>query len=144
MRELAINIEGLVPDVVAINLKEDLTVTEDLEREVAEGSAMYGYYAVLSEKAEARSQSVELAFKVWKNAKERKLIKEHGNFKLAKDMERMVICDPTWKAYQIKIGEYQSEAKILKQISKAFELKVSLVQTANANRRAEFERGRGK
>jgi hypothetical protein len=144
MREFVVKIEGLIPDSVKVALKKDLTISSDLEREVAEGAAQFGYYAVLAEKAEARHQAVELAFKLWKNTKERKLLKDHGTFKLAKDLERMVMADPNWKGYQMKMDEYREDARILTKIANAFDKKVSLIQTANANRRAEYEGGRGR
>jgi len=144
MKDYIVRIDGLVPDSVKVALKEDLTISSDLSREVNEGAAHYGYYAVLAEKANSRFESLKFAFDLWRAGKEKALIKKQGSFKLVKDLDRMVMEDPKWKAFKLKLADYQEDAKVLKRIADAFDKKVSLIQTANANRRAEYEGSRGK
>ena len=66
MRDLVQEIEGVIPEKAVINVKKDLTISNDLDHEVDTAARNYGYYAVLSEKAESRYQKVKFAFERWK------------------------------------------------------------------------------
>jgi len=137
-KELVIDISGLVPHCVTIALKEDLTISEDLGREVDQTAAQFGYYAVLSEKAEARYQITKLAFELWRAGVEENMVAEYGPFKTVKELDRKVMQLPKWRSFKMTLIEFEEHARILKQVAKAFEIKVNLVQTKNANRRKEM------
>ena len=64
--------------------------------------------------------------------------KNGGPFKTIKEMDRLLFTFPKYKAYRIKLNKYETEAKILKQIAKAFEIKKDLLQTKSSNRRSEM------
>jgi len=137
MKELVVEIPGLVPDTVSVALKKDLTISEDLEHEVNRTASQFGYYAVLAEKAEARYNSIKLAFEVWRAGAEKEIIAAKGPFKTVKELDRIVIQRPKWRKYKALMNEYESYRGILKQIAKAFEAKKDLVQTRAADRRKE-------
>lgn len=144
MKELVVEIEGLTPGhPVVVALKGDLTISADLKREVTVTAAHYGYYAVLAEKAQARTKRTKLAFEIWSSGAEEEIvarrIREGGKaFKTVKEITRELMKIPKYKAYRLKIEEYEEQAGILKAIAKAFEHKKDLVQTMAADRRKEI------
>ena len=137
-KDLIVEIPGLVPDTVKIALREDLTISEDLGREVDQTAAQFGYYAVLAEKAEARFQMTKLAFDLWRAKTEDVISAEYGPFKTVKELDRKVMQLAKWRSFKTTLIEFEEHARILKQVAKAFEIKVNLVQTKNANRRKEL------
>lgn len=142
MKELIVEIPDLAKDhTIAIALKEDLTISDDLERECKRTPAQFGYYAVLAEKADARTKRVKLAFEQFSAETEDRIIAEAGGrskFKAAKDLTREVAKLPRYYAFKKKIAQCEEDAGVLRQVAKAFEHKKDLVQTMNANRRKEM------
>jgi hypothetical protein len=137
--EYVVEIAGLVPETVTIALKEDLTISEDLAREVNRSAAQFGYYAVLAERAQARFQRLKFSHEMWVAEVEAQLIEEGRKFKLVKDMDREVSQMPKSRLYRTKLIKFEEEAKILKQVAKAFEIKKDLIQTKSSNRRSEID-----
>jgi len=139
MKEYVVEIPGLVPETVTVALKEDLTISEDIAREVNVTPAQFGYYAVLAEKAQGRYNNLKLSYDIWKSETEAALIEENGGpFKTIKEMDRLLFTKPKWRAYRVKLNKFEEEAKILKQVAKAFEIKKDLLQTKSSNRRSEM------
>lgn len=88
MKEYVVEIPGLVPETVTVALKEDLTISEDIAREVNVTPAQFGYYAVLAEKAQGRYNNLKLSYDIWKSETEAALIEENGGpFKTIKEMD---------------------------------------------------------
>lgn len=138
MKEYVVEIEGLVPETVVVALQKDLTIGRDLDNELDKAAALFGYYAVLAETAFSRVKAVETQFEIWE-AKELRLImreKDKPDPKWMLDIEVKAL--PKWFNYQNKIRQYAKEARILKAVATAFENKLKLVQTKNANRRKEL------
>lgn len=137
-KDLTVEISGIAPENVVVALKEELTISEDLEREVDRTAAEFGYYAVLSEKAKSKLNKVKMAYSLWKAKTEEMLIAENkGQFKNKDQLERLLTIQPQWKSWQLKIAEVSEQSGILKELASGFEKKVSLVQTKCSNRRAE-------
>lgn len=135
--EIIIEIPGLVPETVTVALKEDLTITDDLTVEIDRCAAQFGYYAVLAERANARLQRLKFSYDLWLAEVETELTSER-KFRLVKDLEREVMLLPKAKLYRIKLLKFEEEARILKQVAKAFEIKKDLIQTKSSNRRSEI------
>ena len=138
MREHVIEIEGLIPESVSVALKEDLTISEDLEGELNKTAALFGYYAVLAEKAFARVKNAQIHFDMWEARQLRSILRSKDKPDPKWIIDADIKALPKWFAYQEKIRQYEKEAKILKAIATAFENKLKLVQTKNANRRKEL------
>lgn len=138
MREYIVEIEGLVPETVTASLKEDLTISDDLAVEIDRCAAQFGYFAVLSERAQSRYQRLKLSYEMWQAEIEKQMLDDGLKFKLVKDMNREVLGMPKSKLYRAKLLKFEEEAKILKQIAKAFEIKKDLIQTKSSNRRSEI------
>jgi hypothetical protein len=138
MREHVIEIEGLVPESVTIALKADLTIGEDLEGELNTVAALYGYYAVMAERAFTRLRRAETHFEMW----EAQQVMHFMRSKEKPDPKWMIDADvktlPKWHSYRDRICKYEGEAKILRAVASAFENKIKCVQTKNANRRKEL------
>jgi hypothetical protein len=139
--EIFYEVKGLLPDAVVISLRGELTISEDLDNEVDTAATQFGWYAVLAEKAETRHQKMKFAAETWAaeieageaSTRESAGLKAHTEAR----MKAFVRSQPKYKAYQLKLIEFQEQARILKVIAKAFELKLALVQTKCANRRKE-------
>jgi hypothetical protein len=135
--DFIVEIPGLVPETVTVALKEDLTITDDLTVEIDRCAAQFGYYAVLAERANARLQRLKFSYDLWLAEVETELTSER-KFRLVKDLERKVMLLPKAKLYRIKLLKFEEEARILKQVAKAFEIKKDLIQTKSSNRRSEI------
>ena len=140
MKELVVDIEGVHKDhTVSIALKEELTISDDLEREAKQTPASFGYYAVLAAKAEAKFTRVEDAFEQWQAETETAILEDRGKpFKTVAELKRVLRALPKYASYKSKLNELSEQAAILKAVSKAFEHKKDLVQTIAANRRKEL------
>ncbi len=139
-KELIVEIEKVADHTVVISVMEDLTIKEDIDDEVRKTSALFGYYAVLSELAASKLDKVKDRFEIWKASEQRSLIEENGGpFKTVAEMNSKLIFIPAYKGYKNVIRKYEKEARVLKVIAKAFEHKKDLVQTMAANRRTENE-----
>lgn len=141
MHEIVVEIDGVVPETVKIALKHDLTIGADLAREAERAASMYGYYAVLSEKAKARLGRTELSFRMWRCREEDAIeeeIKTLGRRATKTLVDRWLMKRDKYRGYELLIIKLKSEAGILAAIARAFEHKKDLIQTLNANRRREI------
>lgn len=141
MRDILFEVKGLVPDTVFINIKEKLMISEDLDTEVDRSAAEFGYWAVLSEKAETRYQRIKFQFETWKaEIESRETIRrsDESKKKLTEaEMKAFVMSQHKFRLYMDSIIKFDEHRRILKVIAKAFELRKDLVQTKAANRRIE-------
>ena len=141
MRDLTHEISGLLPAPIVISIKDQLRITEDLDYEVDTAARTFGYYGLLSERAETRYQKMKFAFEHWKAGVESNEDQERiseGRKKMT-EAERTahVRVQTKYKAYQLKMIQFDEDRRVLKIIARAFELKKDLVQTKAANRRRE-------
>lgn len=136
---------GLLPEDVVFKLKEELTISEDIDSEVDEASARFGFFAVLSERAESRYQKIKTHFDVWEANTVTAYLRESeldGKKKPAKEaIDLFVRTQPKYFAYKDKLNKFDRERKILRQIALAFEKKANLIQTKSSNRRSELRTG---
>ena len=144
MKEYIVEIKDLVPETVTVALQADLTISSDIGREIRRTASQFGYYAVLAEKAESRTRRAKLGFDLWRarteDEIETKMRAETGKgFSKVKDLTRELMKLPKYKAYQLKLDEYEEQARVLKVVARAFEHKKDLVQTQSANRRRELD-----
>lgn len=149
MKDILYEVEGLLPKKVVVSVKEQLKLTEDIDTEVDEAAGTFGFYAVLAERAETRYQKMKLAFDKWQAETESRYLHERREeirsapkeLKLKMPTESQlkayIRTQSKFRAYQIKLIEFDEHRRILKVLAKAFELKVNLVQTKSANRRRE-------
>jgi len=147
-RDLVYEVSGLLPETVVVSIKKELTISEDIDTEVDTAARIYGFYAVLAEKAESRWQKMRFASEGWIAGVEARTAKERSDEKLKNyteaQMKAHVKSQPKYRSYQLKLMEFDEHRRILKIIAKAFELKIELVRTKAANRRREGEgSGRG-
>ncbi len=142
MKDIAVEIEGLVPEAVFVKVKNDLIITEDIDTEVDHASANYGYYAVLSEKAETRYQKLKYSFERWKAehgmAIDAERVREGAKKLTEKQKEETLISHEKFKAYQLKLIKLDDDRRTLKILARAFEKKADLIQTKSSNRRKEI------
>lgn len=143
-RDLLYEITNLLPEKVVVSIKKDLHITEDIDTEVDQAAAQFGYYAVISEKAETRYQKMKFAFEQWRATTESKEIltraREGKKAPTEAQMKAFVMSQPKYKGFQIRLIQYEEQRRITKVIAKAFELKKDLVQTKSSNRRKESGR----
>jgi len=144
--DLIYEVSGLVPKPVTVALKDELTISEDIDSEVDEAAARFGYYAVLAEKAESRCERLKLNFNLWEAdikvrrneeceiAKEKKLTEGQ--------MKAYVMSQDKYKTYQLKLIVLKEQRDVMKVIARAFEKKADLIQTKASNRRSEAQRSR--
>jgi len=141
VRDILYEVKGLLPDPVVISLEKQLRVSEDLDEEVDQAAHIFGYYAVLAEKAETRYSKMKFAYECWSAEIESRVITERQSLGVkpftADQMKAYVRSQAKYRAYQLKLIEFSEHSRILKVISKAFEIKVELVRTKAANRRKE-------
>ncbi len=141
MRDLIVEIADVVPEKVVVNVKEDLSISNDLDHEVDTAARNFGYYAIIAEKAESRYQKCKAAFERWKAMAETNSAREREEEGLKKmtvaERENFISSQDKFRAFQIKMIQYDEDRRIMKVVSKAFEAKKDLVQTKAANRRSE-------
>lgn len=142
MKDVSVEIEGLVSDKVFVKVKNDLLITEDIDTEVDHASANFGYYAVLSEKAETRYQKLKYAFERWKAefgmSIDAERVRDGAKKLTEKQKEECLITHEKFKAYQLKMIKLDDDRRTLKILAKAFEKKADLIQTKSSNRRKEI------
>lgn len=143
MRDLIHEVKGLLPEPVAISIKTQLLITEDMDHEVDTAARTFGYYAVLAERAETRYQKMKFAYDEWKATVETRAARERASEGAKKfteaEMKAHVQSQTKYRAYQLKLIQFDEDRRVLKVISKAFELKKDLVQTKCSNRREEHK-----
>ena len=104
-KDIKFEFEDLLPDTISFSLKEELSISEDLDTEVDRAAHTFGWYAVIAEKADTKYQKLEFIFNKWKvetktnELKRRELSNEK---KLTKDqMEDFVQARPYFAALQL-------------------------------------------
>jgi hypothetical protein len=146
-RDILYEVKGLVPDTVFINIREKLMISEDMDTEVDRSASEYGYWAVLSEKADTRYQRIKFQFETWKaeiESRETLRRSDEGKKKLTEaEMKSFVMSQVKYRAYMDTIIKFDEHKRILKVIAKAFELRKDMVQTKSSNRRIESSRVSG-
>lgn len=149
MKDILFEVEGLLPKKVVVSVKESLRLTEDMDFEVDTAAGTFGFYAVLAERAETRYQKMKLAFESWQAEVESRFLHEKrvevrtapkeakARMPTEGQTKSHVRMQSKYRAYQIKLIEFDEHRRILKVLSKAFEMKSELVRTKAANRRIE-------
>ena len=141
MKDFKVEIEGLMPEKLSLKVKESLHISEDIDSEVDKAAAEYGFYAVLSEKAETRYQKIKFAYDKW-----RAEVETSENATRARDglkprteaqMKAFIAQSERNKAYQLKMIKLDEDRRHIKALAKAFELKSEMVRTKSSNRRSE-------
>ena len=147
-RDLNYEISGLVPEPVQLALRKDLKVSNDIDTEIDVAAINFGYYAILSEKADTRYQKTKFAYDAWVAGTEAAALRtrqaEAKKPYTEAQMKAYVRSQSKYRGYQMKLIELDEQRRILKVISKAFEMKMQLVQTKAANRRGELRTPSGK
>lgn len=147
-KDIVLEFEGLLqetikglPEKVQVKVWEALKITEDIDTEVDRAAAWYGYYAVLSEKANLRLLRMEIAFDLWREENAQHRRNEFASLgkkpPTPSQMSSYLKNLAKYRGYEVQLAEYQYERDVLKVIAKAFEMKKDLVQTKAANRRKE-------
>jgi hypothetical protein len=150
MKNLVVEIEGLLPDNVEINLEKSLKITNDLDYEVDHAAYTFGYVAVLSEKAEDRYERLKFSFENWQAELEARLFKQReeeikqSESKLKpyteNQMKALVRAEPKYKLYKQKLLKLDHDRKVLKVFADSLAKKKDLIQTKCSNRRNEEKR----
>ncbi len=144
MKELKYKVDGLLPESVKISLKDELVISEDIDSEVDKAAHHYGFYAVLAEKAESRHQKLKYSYDIWSAQAEKD--KAHSLKELKEKpltvnaMQSFIRSHPKYHSYHSKLTELDEQRRVLKAVSRAFEMKSEMVRTKSSNRRVE--RGR--
>lgn len=143
MKDVIYEIEGLVPEGYRVSLKKELMISEDIDAEVDKAAYLYGYHAVLGEKAETKYQKCKFAYEAWRANVEAEQSKSRAYEKLKAfteaQMNAFVMSQDRYRAYRARLLELDEQRRIVKQIAKSFELKKDLVQTKSSNRRIEMK-----
>lgn len=139
MKNMIVEIEGVSSELISIDIKRDLEISEDIEREIKQAASRFGYMAVCAEEAESRFEKASTAYDIWKAKQERELIEENGGkqFKTAAELHRKLYLIPKYANWQSTLNKYKKDWRMCKIFAKAFEHKKDMVQTIAANRRAE-------
>lgn len=139
--DLTYMVTGLIDEDMIVKIRPLLMISEDIDYEVDRAAAIYGYYAVLAEKADTRYQRVKFNSEKWRaeaeynEAKSKQIsgIKAHTEAQ----MKAFIMSQPKYRSYQSHLIEVDEQKRILKIIARALELKKDLVQTKSSNRRKE-------
>lgn len=141
MRDLVSEIKGLLPEPVVVNIQKSLKISEDMDDEVDKAASLFGYYAVLAERAETRYEKMRFAYKTWRASTEAREAKSRQSESLKRftveEMKSHVNSQAKYKAYQLTLIKLDEHRRTLKVIAKAFELKKDMIQTKCSNRRGE-------
>jgi len=147
IKDLIYEVEKLLPETVFINIKKELHISEDIDTEVDEASARFGYFAVLAEKSETKHQKLKFAYEAWKGKEEERVAREReydGKKSFTeKQMNSHVKSQDRHRSYNLKLIEYDEQRRIMKVIARSFEMKKDLIQSKSANRRNELKSPRG-
>ena len=52
MKDLILEFKDILPDTILFSLKDQLTISNDIDSEVDRAAPEYGYWAIIAEKAE--------------------------------------------------------------------------------------------
>jgi hypothetical protein len=139
--DLKIEIEGLMTEKLSLEVKKSLRITEDIDTEVDEAASNFGFYAVLSEKAETRFQKLKFAYEKWRaefeTSENAQRSRDGLKPRTEAQMKSFVQSSERNKAYQLKMIKLDEDRRHMKALAKAFELKLELVRTKSSNRRSE-------
>jgi hypothetical protein len=146
MRDVLYEVKGLLPEKVVISIEEQLKISEDIDSEVDDAAKNFGYFAILSERADTRLQKMKFAFEQWQAEVETRAMSERraNNEKpfTEAQMKAYIRSQPKYSAFQTKLIELDEHKRVLKIIVKAFEIKSGLIQTKASNRRNEISKTR--
>lgn len=141
MRDLEFEIKGLLPEDIYFSVKDELKITDDLDREVDEASARYAFYALLAEKAETMYQKLKFRSEGWRaeveSTESSRRFSENLKSATEAQMKAFVCPQPKYRQYQVKLIEYDDKRRVQKILARAFEMKKDLIQTKCSNRRTE-------
>jgi len=140
-RDLIYEVKGLLPEKVILSIEKELSISEDIDQEVDRAAAVFGYYAVLAEKAETRYYKLKFACEVWEAETEHAVNQEREYQEkkplAEKKLTAMVRSRPKYRSYQLKLIEIGEQKRVLKVLAKAFEKRADMIQTKSSNRRSE-------
>lgn len=146
MRDVIYEVKGLLPEKVVISIEEQLRISEDIDNEVDDAAKNFGYFAILSERADTRLQKMKFAFEQWQAEVETRAMSErkaNGEKPFTEaQMKAYIRSQPKYSAFQTKLIELDEHKRVLKIIVKAFEIKSGLIQTKASNRRNEISKTR--
>lgn len=146
MRDVLYEVKGLLPEKVVISIEEQLKISEDIDSEVDDAAKNFGYFAILSERADTRFQKMKFAFEQWQAEVETRAMSERrANSEkpfTEAQMKAYIRSQPKYSAFQTKLIELDEHKRVLKIIVKAFEIKSGLIQTKASNRRNEISKTR--
>lgn len=146
-REIDLEFEGLLkdaisglPETVQVKVWEELRI-KDIDAEVDEAAARFGFWAVLAEKASYRLMRMEFAFDAWKDErteqKQQELEARGERLFSSARMMRHLKTLASYRSYELQIIEFTYARDLLRSLARAFQMKKDLVQTKAANLRAE-------
>jgi hypothetical protein len=140
-RDIIFEVKGLLPETVSVSIEKELKISEDIDYEVDTAARKFGYYAVIAEKAETRYNKMKFAFEKWQaeiEARENQQSRSDGTKPMTEaQMKSFVRSNEKYRAFQLRLIEFDEHRRIFKVIAKAFELRIELVRTKAANRRRE-------
>lgn len=143
MRDLSFEIKGLLSEDVYFSVKDELLITENLDKEVDQAAAKFGFYALLSEKAETKYQKLKFRFESWKAAIESEEISRRFVEKVKpateSQMKAFVSSHKEYKLYKERLLQLEEQCRVQKILARAFEIKKDLIQTKCSNRRSELK-----
>jgi hypothetical protein len=146
MRDLLYEVKGLLPEKIVVSIEEQLRISEDIDTEVDDAAKNFGYFAILSERADTRFQKMKFAFEQWQAEVETRAMSErkaNGDKPFTEaQMKAYIRSQPKYSAFQTKLIELDEHRRVLKIIVKAFEIKSGLIQTKASNRRNEIAKTR--
>jgi len=141
MKDFRIEVEGLVPEKISLGVRAALKISEDIDTEVDQAAANYGYFAVLSEKAETRFQKIKFAYDKWRaefeTSENATRARDGQKPRTEAQMKALIASSERNKAYQLKMIKLDEDRRHMRALAKAFELKSEMVRTKSSNRRSE-------
>jgi hypothetical protein len=141
--DLETEVEGLTEKPITLDVRKDLIIGGDLEKEAREAAAWFGYYAVLSERAQSRLKKCKLAFEIWQarasEAMEITLAEKSKSKKrpTQRAIQEALRLQPKFKAFELEVIKATEKAGIMNKWAIALQEKKGLIQTLCANRRKE-------
>ena len=137
-------VDGLTQEPIEISTRDLMYISEDMDSEVDRAACDYGFYAVLSEKAETKHQRLKFKFEQWKARTEHDELSRREAEKEKKlteaSMRSYIMSQPKYRAYQLKIIDYGERARVCKKVVDVLSARKDLLQTKCSNRRKEIRR----
>lgn len=139
MSDLVLEIEGIIPAKVLVNVRDQLRISKDLDAELDVAAEQYGFYGSLAEKAETKKQRLDLGYKLWRADEERRVLEQHKMEELKSPTKDQMISHirgtKKYKDWKLMLIDIDEKVRILKILSKAFEKKVETIRTKCSNKR---------